>query len=83
MRIIEVQPFLLKLKQIFADAILDNPNISAGIRPSLAFRLRVHFFAGGMVQLYRKWLLKELDCSMEALCAEISLLIQSWLPPAT
>lgn len=80
LRVNEAQSFLLKLKQIFVDTMLANPHISEEIRSSLSFRLRIHFFAGGIVQLYRKWLLQEIDCSIHELSAEISFLVKNLNP---
>lgn len=68
--------FLEKLKVIFANHMLSDTDIPENIKYSKAVILRIHYFAGGIVNLYKQWLMGNLDCSLNDIALEISNLLR-------
>lgn len=69
--------FLIKLKNIFVKHIEMDANIPEEIKRSPAFLIRVHFVAGGLVNLYQVWFRGELDMSPFEISLEASKIISS------
>ena len=50
---------------------------ATGFRPGRHWRsLRVCYFAGGIVNLYKQWFRGDLDCTLNDIAMEISKLLQ-------
>ena len=67
--------FLEKLKRIFSNYMLNDQEIPKGIREKKSFAIRVCYFTGGIVNTFKQWLLGKLDCSLNDIAMEVSLLI--------
>lgn len=66
-----------QLKHTLIEAALRSPVIPEHIRSSMAFRIHISFFIGGLLTLYIMWLQGELECSVEDITKQISLVIQN------
>lgn len=66
-----------QLKHTLIEAALRSPAIPEHIRSSMAFRIHISFFIGGLLTLYILWLQGELECSDEDITKQISLVIQN------
>ena len=68
--------FMEKLKKVFTDHMLNDSDIPPSICHSRMVSLRVCYFAGGIVNLYKQWFRGDLDCSLNDITIEISKLLQ-------
>ncbi len=75
------EQFLIKLKNIFVRHMEMDTNIPEQIKNSPAFRIRIHFFAGGLVNLYQVWFRGNLDVSLNEISLEMSRMIASSSAP--
>ncbi len=75
------EQFLIKLKNIFVRHMETDTNIPEQVKNSPAFRIRVHFFAGGLVNLYQVWFRGNLDVSLNEISLEMSRMIASSSAP--
>lgn len=69
------EQFLVKLKSIFVSYMKTDTDIQSSIKTSPEFMIRVHFFAGGVVNLYQAWFRGEMDYSLNELSLVISKII--------
>lgn len=63
--------FLEKLKRIFVEHMRSDSSVPVSVRHSADFLVRIHFFAGGVVNLYQVWFRGETNCSLN----EIALVV--------
>lgn len=68
--------FMEKLKKVFADHMLNDSDIPESMRPSQMVELRVCYFAGGIVNLYKQWFRGDLHCTLNDIALEVSKLLQ-------
>lgn len=68
--------FMEKLKNVFSDYMLNNSYIPVDMRHTKTVRLRVSYFAGGIINLYKQWFRGDLDCTLNDIALEISRLLQ-------
>lgn len=68
--------FMEKLKKRFTDYILNDSDIPEDMRHSKMVSLRVCYFAGGIVNLYKQWFRGDLDCTLNDIALEVSKLLQ-------
>ncbi len=68
--------FMEKLKAIFSKHMLNDSDIPEYMRHTKTVELRVAYFAGGIVNLYKQWFRGELDCSLNDIAMEVSKLLQ-------
>ena len=68
--------FMEKLKKVFTDYMLNDSAIPAGMRHSKMVSLRVCYFAGGIVNLYKQWFRSDLPCGLNDIALEVSKLLQ-------
>lgn len=71
------EQFLVKLKSTFVRYLVTAGDTPEKIRKSPEFITRIHFFAGGIINLYQVWFRGEMDCSLEEISLEMSRLITS------
>jgi AcrR family transcriptional regulator len=71
------EQFLVKLKDIFVKFFESDNNIPKNIRKSPGFFVRIHFFAGGIINLYQLWFRGEIDSTLDELALEISKIVTS------
>ena len=68
--------FMEKLKNVFSDYMLNNSDIPVDMRHTKTVRLRVSYFAGEIINLYKQWFRGDLDCTLNDIALEISRLLQ-------
>lgn len=68
--------FMEKLKKVFTDYMLNDSDIPENMRHSKMVELRVAYFAGGIVNLYKQYFRGNLDCTLNDIALEISKLLQ-------
>lgn len=68
--------FMEKLKAAFTDHMINDSDIPEHMRHSKMVSLRVCYFAGGIVNLYKQWFRGDLDCSLNDIAMEVSKLLQ-------
>lgn len=66
-----------KIKVILVEKALSLPEIPEEIRSQRNFRIRLHFFVGGIINVYQQYLTGNLDVTSEEIIEEISILIKS------
>ncbi len=64
--------FMEKLKKVFADHMLNDSDIPESMRQSQMVELRVCYFAGGIVNLYKQWFRGDLHCMLNDIALEVS-----------
>lgn len=69
--------FLEKLQGTFAERMMSDPAIPAAMREDASYVLRVNYFAGGIVNLYRLWLGGGLDCSVDDISREVGKMVSA------
>ena len=68
--------FMEKLKKVFTDYMLNDSDIPEDMRHSKMVSLRVCYFAGGIVNLYKQWFRGDLNCTLNDIALEASKLLQ-------
>lgn len=68
--------FMEKLKKLFAEHMLNDSDIPESMRHSQMVELRVCYFAGGIVNLYKQWFRGDLHCTLNDIAMEVSKLLQ-------
>ena len=68
--------FMEKLKKGFTDYMLNDSDIPEDMRHSKIVSLRVCYFAGGIVNLYKQWFRGDLNCTLKDIAPEVSQLLQ-------
>ena len=68
--------FMEKLKKIFTDYMINDSDIPEDMRHSKTVSLRICYFAGGIVNLYKQWFRGDLDCSLNDIAMEVSNLLE-------
>ena len=68
--------FMEKLKKVFSDHMLNDSDIPESMRQSKMVELRVCYFAGGIVNLYKQWFRGDLKCTLNDIALEVSKLLQ-------
>ena len=67
--------FMEKLKKVFTDHMLHDSDIPDDMRHSKMVSLRICYFAGGIVNLYKQWFRGDLDCTLDDIAMEVSKLL--------
>ena len=67
--------FMEKLKKVFTDHMLHDSDIPDDMRHSKMVSLRICYFAGGIVNLYKQWFRGDLDCMLNDIAMELSKLL--------
>lgn len=68
--------FMEKLKKVFSDHMLNDSDIPESMQQSKMVELRVCYFAGGIVNLYKQWFRGDLNCTLNDIALEVSKLLQ-------
>ena len=71
--------FMEKLKKVFTDHMLHDSDIPDDMRHSKMVSLRICYFAGGIVNLYRQWFRGDLDCMLNDIAMEVSKLLRKYI----
>ena len=72
--------FLAQLKQTFVDYLLADAGTPQQLRQSREYEVLLHFFAGGIVNLYQLWFRGALDFSLSDVTAELTKLVRTSAP---
>ena len=67
--------FLDKLKKIFSNHMLSNTDIPDDLKSTKTVKLRISYFSGGIVNVYKQWFIGELACNLNDIALEISKLL--------
>lgn len=67
--------FLERMKHIFSDYMRNDTDVPEEIQNSEAFPLRICYFAGGIVNMYKQWFLGNLNCSLNDISIEVGRII--------
>ena len=62
--------------EIIAQDIMNHEEIPEEIRNAAFFKIRIHFFVGGIMNTYQQWAEGKLDCTLTEISQEIASLIQ-------
>ena len=68
--------FMEKLKKVFTDHMINDSDIPDNMCHSKMVSLRICYFAGGIVNLYKQWFRGDLDCTLNDIAMEVSKLLQ-------
>lgn len=71
------EQFLVKLKDIFVNHMETDSDIPEHIKKTPEFLIRIHFFAGGIINLFQVWFRGEMDNSLNEISLEVSKIIAS------
>ena len=67
--------FFEKLKKIFSNHMLSNTDIPDDLKSTKTVKLRISYFSGGIVNVYKQWFIGELACNLNDIALEISKLL--------
>lgn len=65
-----------KLQELLEHDIMHNSDIPQEVRESALFTIRVHFFLGGIMNVYQRWAEGKLNCTLDQLSSQISDMIR-------
>lgn len=65
-----------KLQELLEHDIMYNSDIPQEVRESALFTIRVHFFLGGIMNVYQRWAEGKLNCTLDQLSSQISDMIR-------
>lgn len=68
--------FLEKLKRVFVEHMRTDSSVPVSVRHSSDFLVRIHFFAGGVVNLYQVWFRGEANYSLNEMALVVSKMIK-------
>jgi AcrR family transcriptional regulator len=71
------EQFLVKLKNAFVKHMETDSDIPEHIKKTSEFLIRIHFFAGGIINLFQVWFRDEMDNSLNEISLEVSKIITS------
>lgn len=69
--------FFRKLSDAFIEYMRDSSDLPDTVRHSVTFEIRIHFFAGGIQQLYQQWFEGNLEGSLDDISREVAEIIRS------
>ena len=70
--------FIEKMKDILVKFMLENQNIPAPVRQSENYHLICIYFIGGLMSLYKEWLLGNIDCSLNTLAIQCETILATF-----
>lgn len=69
--------FMEKLADVFMKYMCEDVQIPKKVRNSQQFKLRSCYFAGGVICMYRRWFLGQLDCTLNDIAVEVGKMIEA------
>ena len=72
----DVHLHLDKYRIMMANDIMKHDEIPEEVRNAPYFKIRIHFFVGGIMNTYQQWAEGKLDCTLTEISQEIASLIQ-------
>ena len=70
--------FYSTFKNIFIEVLKSSPYISDEIKEQPKFNMRAIFFVGGILDVYQKWFMGEIDCTFNEILEDISKMMWGW-----
>ena len=67
--------FFEEAKRVFFDYMKNAESIPSQVRNSPAFEMRISFFVGGLVNMYKQWFKGELQVSLNDIPIEVSKIV--------
>lgn len=67
--------FIEKMKKLFINYMKADTDIPERVRSSVAFEMRIHFFVGGIMNMYKQWFLGNLHGSLNDISIEVGRII--------
>ena len=64
-----------KLQEMMESDLIHNSDIPLEVRESDLFAIRVHFFLGGIINVYQRWAEGKLNCTLDQVSSQIGDLI--------
>ncbi len=68
--------FLEKAMLLFEQYMLAIDRVPSEVRSSVSYRIRISFFAGGIVNLLSEWITGQIACSEDDILAELRFLLK-------
>ena len=65
-----------KLQEMMEKDIMYNSDIPQEVRESALFGIRVHFFLGGIINVYQRWAEEKLNCTLDQVSSQIGDMIR-------
>lgn len=65
-----------RLQEMMEYDIMHNSDIPETVRESALFGIRVHFFLGGIINVYQRWAEGKLDCTLDQVSSQIGVMIR-------
>ena len=65
-----------KLQEMMEYDIMHNSDIPVEVRQSTLFGIRVHFFLGGIINVYQRWAEGKLNCTLDQVSSQIGDMIR-------
>lgn len=62
--------FIEKMKKILVDFMLEYDSIPESVRSGEQYHLSCIYFVGGVMSLYKSWLMGDIDCSLEMIASQ-------------
>lgn len=63
-------------RRFLEESVVSQSDIPEEIRNSPIFSARVHFFMGGILNMFQQWAEGKIDCTMDEICGDIAQIIQ-------
>ena len=62
--------FIEKMKKILVDFMLEYDGVPEAVRSGEQYHLSCIYFVGGVMTLYKSWLMGEVDCTLEMIAGQ-------------
>lgn len=67
--------FIEKMKRMFINYMNADTDIPESVRFSVTFEMRIHFFVGGIMNMYKQWFLGNLHGNLNDISIEVGRII--------
>ena len=71
----DIRIHLDEFRRMTVSRLRNNDSIPQSVRELPAFTIQIHFFIGGMMNIYQQWADGQLECSLEEISEQIGKLI--------
>lgn len=77
-----VHEYIEQVKQVLIQQIMDTPDLPIEDRNSARTVIRIRLLLGGVIDVYRQWLIGEMPYSLDVLTKEVESVIAAWYKDA-
>lgn len=77
-----VHEYIEQVKQVLIQQIMDTPDLPIEDRNSARTVIRIRLLLGGVIDVYRQWLIGEMPYSLDVLTKEVERVIAAWYKDA-